>query len=37
LYWTEHIPPSAPVRAGHRLAFAVVIVGVGLLILLAKL
>ena len=33
LYWTEKVPPHAPPRGGHRLAFAlVVLIGVGLLV-----
>ena len=33
LYWTEKVPPHAPPQAGHRLAFAlVVLIGVGLLV-----
>ena len=33
LFRTETIPPAAPVHSGHRLAFVVVIVALGLLLL----
>jgi hypothetical protein len=33
LYWTESVPPAAPVHHGHRLAFTlVVLIGVDLLL-----
>jgi hypothetical protein len=35
IFYTEHIPPAAPVHGGHRLAFVLVIVAIGLLILSA--
>jgi hypothetical protein len=35
IFYTEHIPPAARIHAGHRSAFAIVIVAIGLLILLA--
>ena len=35
LFYTEKIPPAARIHGGHRAAFAIVIVAIGLLILLA--
>jgi len=36
LYWTERVPPAAPVHAGHRMAFILPIVGLGLVLLAAR-
>ena len=35
IFWTETVSPAAPLHAGHRSAFVFVILGVGLLFLLA--
>jgi hypothetical protein len=35
LFWTEHIPPAAAPHAGHRSAFVLVIIAIGLLFVLA--
>jgi hypothetical protein len=35
LYYTETVPPAAPPHAGHRSAFALVVLAIGLLVLLA--
>ncbi len=33
VYWTEKVSPTAPVHAGHRSGFVVVLIVVGLLVL----
>ena len=35
IFYTEHIPPAAPIHGGHRAAFAIVIVAIALIIMLA--
>ena len=36
LYWTEKVSAAAPLHAGHRTVFVLVVIGAGLLILLGS-